>query len=128
MNRRAEFSSETKRLAAERADGHCEAIWNGKRCNMPLRRGEHVYDHRDPDFFSKDNSLENCQVICTPCDRVKYPIDRKNIDKSKRLQDRDRGIRPAWRQKLPFGRDSNLKQKVNRTVVDRRTGEKPVWR
>lgn len=96
---------------------------------MPLRRGEHQYDHDDAEYFSKDNSLENCRVLCSPCHRKKTGlIDRPAIDKSKRLQDRDRGIKPAWRQKLPFGRDSNLKQKVNRTVVDRRTGEKPVWR
>lgn len=104
-------------------------IWEGKRCNAPLRQGEHIFDHRDPDYFTKDNSLGNCQVICRSCDKLKYSgIDRPAIDRSKRIRDRVRGIKPVKGRELPCKRNSPHKMKLDRTVVDRRTGEPVRWR
>lgn len=125
---RAEFSPATKRAAADRAAGHCEMIWNGERCNAPLRRGEHIYDHRGPDYFTKDNSLDNCQVICRSCDKLKYSgIDRPAIDRAKRIRDRDRGIKPVKGRELPCKRNSRFKMKIGGQIVLRSTGE-PAFR
>jgi hypothetical protein len=121
---RAEFSPSTKRLAADRAKEHCEMIWNGERCNAPLRKGCYHYDHIDPDHFSKDNSLENCCVCCVPCHRLKTGlIDQPKIARSNRIRDRERGIKPTSGRELPCKRNSPFKMKLNRQIVDRRTGE-----
>ncbi len=77
-NVRKEFSARTKRQAWERANGFCQS------CYMPLDRGHH-YDHIDPDWFSKDYELQNCQVICRDCHSIKTKRDIKNIAKSKRI-------------------------------------------
>jgi hypothetical protein len=100
-------------------------IWNGERCNAPLREGEHIYDHADPDYFSKDNSLKNCQVLCRPCDRLKYSgIDRPNIDRARIILDRVRGIKPVTGRELPCKRNSPYKKKIGGSVVWRSNGER----
>ncbi len=118
MNVRREFSARTKRQAWERANGFCEAMWPIRatlifdtetritdgffRCNTPLERGRFVYEHLCPDWFSKDNELENCAVYCLQCAKAKTRTDVKNIAKSKRIIDKrikaksKRGFR-GWR-------------------------------
>src|ERR1700722_4574859 len=75
---RREFSRTTKRLAWERCGGRCEG-WISDivdvlaqkrqpgRCNAPIDIGRFAYDHVDPDWYSKNNELENCQVLCVAC-------------------------------------------------------------
>ena len=89
---RREFSARTKRAAWERANGMCEGWW-GFRCNAPLDLGNFHYDHIDPDYFSKDNELENCQVLCHACHKAKTAKDVKAIAKSKRIQDKRKKVR-----------------------------------
>ncbi|HLY06121.1 MAG TPA: HNH endonuclease [Rhizomicrobium sp.] len=99
MSRR-EFSKETKRLAFERSGGFCEGsgpaygLPPGQRCNAPLDRGV-IYDHEDPDYIGKNNSLENCRCICPQaCNKFKtYKHDAPKIAKVDRLLDRQRGIK-----------------------------------
>jgi hypothetical protein len=95
---RKEFSEKTKRLAWERChvDGvpSCEGTVNGKRCGLPLRPGRFTFDHDNPDYFSKDNSLENCKVLGYCCDKPKTAQDQKQIAKVRRLQRREAGMRP----------------------------------
>lgn len=89
---RIEFSPRVKREAAKRADGKCEG------CGLPRRSGEAHYDHINPEYFSKDATLENCQVLCWPCHRDKTgKVDVPAIAKSKRIWDRENGIRPNRR-------------------------------
>ena len=107
---RREFSAKTKTAAWERAGGQCEGtiieIHNGyngrqpfsRRCNAPVDIGCFHYDHIDPDWFSKDNELENCQVLCRTCHAAKTKKDVKNIAKAKRI------IAKRTKTKKPRGR------------------------
>ncbi len=96
---RQEFSAKTKLAAWERCSGRCEV----PKCNAKLRPGRFRYDHRNPDYFGGEPTLENCQVICDACDGKKtYTKDIPAIAKSKRIRKREAGIRPdrtirAWR-------------------------------
>ena len=90
MSRR-EFSKKTKREALKRADGRCE----GKRCGVVLTFGKFAYDHVDPDSLTGEPTLENCQVLCSPChlEKTRQDVD---IARAKRRQDLHQGItRPA---------------------------------
>ena len=106
---RREFSARTKRQAWERANGFCEGLRPTEhfavfeRCNAPIDLGGFHYDHIDPDWFSKDNELDNCQLLCTRCHKLKTQRDIKSIAKSKRIINKrakikssKRGFR-AWR-------------------------------
>jgi len=92
---RAEFTNATKRDAFVRADGRCEGkMPNGERCNMKLRSGEAEYDHIIAEWLTRDNSLENCQVLCVPCHKHKTgKRDVPMIAKTKRQRDQEQGIR-----------------------------------
>jgi 5-methylcytosine-specific restriction endonuclease McrA len=94
---RAEFSKATRLAAFRRAMGRCEG------CGGLLTFGKFAYDHRNPNEFSGDNSLENCQCLCSGChDNKTYKQDIPAIAKSNRVAytaagiRRDRSIR-AWR-------------------------------
>jgi 5-methylcytosine-specific restriction endonuclease McrA len=92
---RKEFSARTKRLALERANGFCEgwiSIDPGGcappvyvRCNRPLGDTGFDYDHFNPDWFSKDKELSNCQILCFVCHDAKTKRDIKAIAKTKRI-------------------------------------------
>lgn len=106
---RKEFSAKVKEAAFKRAAGHCES------CRAPLIVGRFTYDHRDPDYFSKNNSLENCQVIGWCCDKPKTAKDQGDIAKSRRVQRREMGIKK--RSTFACSRDSKWKRKVGGKVV-----------
>jgi hypothetical protein len=88
---RREFTTKTKRIAYERC--HINGVPCCEKCKAPLQIGRFTYDHIDPDYFSKDNSLENCQVIGWCCDKPKTAKDQKDIAKVKRIRDRFTGIK-----------------------------------
>jgi 5-methylcytosine-specific restriction endonuclease McrA len=115
---RAEFSKQTKRDAMHRSGKRCEATLNGERCNAPLDRGVE-FDHVDADYFSKDNSLENCAAICVTCHKAKTRSDVKLIAKSKRIQDRELGIKPKPSRPMPGSRASGWKKPFNRPAERR---------
>ena len=65
---RREFSKAVLRAALARADGRCEgALVTGGRCPCTLQTGRFDYDHIVPAALAVDASLENCQVLCRPC-------------------------------------------------------------
>lgn len=108
---RREFTGKTKEAAYKRAAGKCEL------CGAPLIVGRFTYDHRDPDYFSKDNSLENCQVIGWCCDKPKTAKDQGDIAKSRRVQRREMGIKK--RSTFSCSRQSKWKKKISGEVVRR---------
>ncbi|MDH5798497.1 MAG: HNH endonuclease [Paracoccaceae bacterium] len=101
---RREFSKQTKRDALKRADRLCEAsgprygLPESQRCNAPLAYGVE-FDHWCPDWFSKDNELENCAAVCPTCHKVATKKDQKDIAKAKRIDDKHLGIKKptTWR-------------------------------
>ena len=99
---RSEFSKATKRAAHERSEGRCEAIgvWYGlppkTRCNVTLAGSGVEYDHIIRAADGGDNSLENCAAVCTKCHTEKTrKFDIPQAAKTKRMSDKDKGIRRA---------------------------------
>lgn len=56
---RKEFTKATKAKAFKRANGRCEG------CGKTLEAGRFAFDHIVPDGLGGDNTLENCQVLCS---------------------------------------------------------------
>lgn len=110
---RQEFPAKIKLAAFERANGRCEIPG----CNAKLHPGRFIYDHRNPDYFGGEPTLENCQVICRECDRDKTNKDASDIAKSRRIIKREAGIRR--RRRWGYGRDDRFKKKVTGEVVER---------
>jgi 5-methylcytosine-specific restriction protein A len=86
---RREFSAKVKQAAYKRSKGLCEE------CAMKLQAGRFHYDHVKPDGLGGEPTLENCQVLCTPCHRTKtkeqdMPIMRR-ADAQKRAHLGQRG-------------------------------------
>lgn len=129
MTPRREFSAATRRAAWERAGGCCEGLvmshelFNKRsgfpkmvRCNAPLDHGNFHYDHRDPDWFSKDNELENCQLLCRVCHEVKTAWDKRDIAKSKRIQDKLIKARTPRGRPMPGTKRSGIRKRMSGKV------------
>lgn len=84
---RREFPAKVKVAAFERADKHCE------KCTAPLFPGKFTYDHINPDYLGGEPTLENCQVICSACDKDKTRGDQKKIGKTRRIRKRNAGVK-----------------------------------
>jgi 5-methylcytosine-specific restriction protein A len=111
---RKEFSTKTKALAFQRANGRCEE------CGFRLTPGKFHYDHAIPDGLTGGNDLDNCRCICVGCHSRKTPVDVSRIAKAKRVQARHIGARQS-RNPLPGGRRSPWRKKLDGTVVRRNT-------
>lgn len=89
---RAEFSNATKVKAFRRAEGCCQCQLCG--CRQSLHGKVAHYDHINPETFSHDASLGNCQVLCVNChDHKTNKQDKPAIAKSNRIRVRHAGIR-----------------------------------
>ena len=120
---RQEFSAKSQRIIWNRAKGECEGlVANGEgeliRCRAPCDHGCFHYDHIDPEWISHRNDPDNGQLLCTPCHKAKTRIDVSNIAKVKRIHDRQKQIKRS-KSRMPYGKDSPLKRKVNGEVVPR---------
>ncbi len=93
---RTEFSKKTRRDAFVRANGHCE----GPGCGCKLTVGKMTYDHRVPDWMGGEATLENCQVLCSACDKIKTAQDAADRAKAQRREDAHRGIKDTPRQRI----------------------------
>lgn len=109
MSRR-EFSKAVKRAAFERAGGKCED------CGMPLMLVVE-YDHATPDYMGGEPTLENCVCLCRICHKSKTARDRPVNDRTRRITDRNIGIRK--RSTFAGSRDSPWKKKIDGRVVPR---------
>ena len=132
MTPRREFSAATRRAAWERANGACEGMvmstslseggfWKMVRCNAPLDHGNFHYDHIDPDFYGADDraELENCQLLCWVCHKVKTKHDMRGIAKSKRIQDKLIKARKPRGRPIPGSKRSGLRRRMDGTVERR---------
>ncbi len=133
MAKRLVFSAKTKAAVWERANGMCEGkitviagnmdvgfITVSRRCNAPLYVGNFHYDHVVPEGLTGgDNSLANCQVLCTHCHGAKTSKqDIKAISKAKRIAKKLTGLKKS-RSPMPFGRNSKLRKKLSGEIVPR---------
>ena len=126
MSPRREFSAVTKRAAWERCRCRCEGMLPDElppfgsigsvRCGAPIDHGNFHYDHIDPDWYSKDNELENCQVLCRPCHIAKTRTDIKHIAKSKRIIDKRIKARKPKGRPMPGTRASGVRKRMDGTV------------
>lgn len=96
---RREFPDKVKAEAFERAAGRCE------KCTAKLFVGKIHYDHRIPDAMGGEPTLENCDVLCTPCHGAKtHRRDVPAIAKVKRIRRAHIGIKkPSGFRKPPPG-------------------------
>ncbi len=83
---RREFDNATRIAALKRAEYRCEAIRYGQRCNILLRPGRMIFDHRIPDRMGGEPTLDNCQVICDLCDKEKTAEDQARIARTRRME------------------------------------------
>jgi 5-methylcytosine-specific restriction endonuclease McrA len=85
---RREFSAKVKLAAWERCGGNCEG------CHARII-GRAEYDHILPDALGGEPTLENLQVLCTKCHRIKTSTgDVPRIAKAKRQQRKAIGVWP----------------------------------
>ena len=126
---RNNFTAATKREAYERSAGICEChliphVFKAA-CGRPLGPGNTFYEHIEPDRIGGLNDLDNCAALTKTCWKLKTSTyDRPTIDKSKRVADLARGIRS--RSRLVGSRDSNIRIRMDRSVVYRDSG-KPLF-
>lgn len=110
MSRR-EFSTQVRRAAFRRADGHCEC------CTRPLSVGDVHFDHVIPDRLGGEPALENCEVLCRSCHAVKtYRHDVPNIARAKRRHDRHWGLKPKSGRPMDGSRRSRFRKHMDGSV------------
>jgi 5-methylcytosine-specific restriction endonuclease McrA len=97
---RTEFSKQTKREAWLRCKRngipYCEGV-----CQQPLEGRRPQYDHIIAAELGGSNELDNAQVLCPKCHRIKTSMeDMPAIAKSNRVRDKHAGIHRS-RRKIP---------------------------
>jgi|SRR6516165_4676105 len=81
--KRHEFSTKTRKAARRRSAGKCE------RCGKLLWfRGDARYDHIIACYWGGKGTIDNLQLLCVECDKIKTRGDHKTIAKSKKTQRR----------------------------------------
>lgn len=117
------FPHSVKADALIRADGRCEGITEtGFRCEAVVPRDGRVFDHIIADRAGGRPTLENCQVLCKLCDRIKFRVDITVIAKVRR-QERTHVVgRTCSRRPVPGGRTDYRSQGFDGLVRDRDTG------
>jgi 5-methylcytosine-specific restriction endonuclease McrA len=107
---RREFPAAVRRAADKRAGGRCEICYR-------KHYGEFRRDHIIPDGIGGKPTLENCQIICLPCDRRKTPGDQTRVAKTKRMAKKHDGTQRRTSRPIMGGRRSKFKRKINGEVV-----------
>ena len=109
LDRQKEFSQRTKIKAWERAGGRCDKC--GHKIQVSERR---VFDHIVPDALKGLNDLDNCQVLCGPCDKAKTKKDVQMIRKADRQKAAYIGAKP--RSSFPANRNGKFRKRMNGKV------------
>ena len=73
---RREFTRKTKAAAFLRAEGRCEHINHGSRCDAKLHAGNCAFDHIIADSIGGDPTLDNCAVLC----RAHHLLKTRTLD------------------------------------------------
>lgn len=118
---RGYLSKRTKLAIFEREKGLCML------CGIRLQTGRFIYEHVRALELGGADEPENIRLTCLPCAGEKTKRDHSRAAKAKSQKQAHLGMKSDRRKPLPFGRDSNLKIRMDGTVVDRRTGE-PIRR
>lgn len=85
---RREFSQATKKEAWARAQGKCE------KCGLPFDGRRPEYDHVLADGLYGEPTLENCEVLCPPCHRIKtHEHDRPLMQKADNIAKKNAGMK-----------------------------------
>lgn len=109
---RMEFTGKVKAAAYERCGGRCQC------CGKEFAPGETVeYDHIVPDALRKNNSVENCQVLCAECHLEKTRGDITRIAKAKRVEKKHNGTYRPTKRIVPGSRASKWKKPLHGPAV-----------
>lgn len=102
MTKRQNFTKTVKNERLEFAGYRCEGILpeTGARCNIDIKLKPYEVDHNIPDRVGGKATFENARILCKLCHDLKYPLDRKVIDKVKRVEANHRGTATAPVQKI----------------------------
>lgn len=109
---RHEFSKQVRRDAFARANGKCE----GPMCGVKLMHGAAEYHHIKEDFIGGEPTLDNCLVLCGKCHSDITKARRREIDKTRRISDKLKGIKRKSRP-IPGSRASGVRKHMNGDVV-----------
>ena len=107
---RSEFTKKTKLEAWERCGGFCECGCGQKIIGRP------EYHHDKENYIGGDNSLENCLVLTKKCHRIITDERRPEIDKTRRISEKNAGIRKRKGRPMPGTRASGIRKKMDGTV------------
>lgn len=111
---RQEFPKKVKLAAWQRCGGICECG-----CGVKIIPGSGPeYDHRIEDAIGGEPTLENCVVLRTICHRAKTKARRPEIDKTRRIFEKQINARKSSKP-MPCGRNSPHKKKMTGEVVPR---------
>lgn len=111
---RREFSKAVKLAAWQRSGGNCEI------CSARLYPGRFRYDHRKPDTFGGEPTIENCVVQCDACDKTKtYGQDIPAIAKSSRVRAKFLGLKKPKSRPMFGTKRSGFKRKFNGSIEKR---------
>jgi 5-methylcytosine-specific restriction enzyme A len=97
---RDEFTKATKRDAHTRSKGHCEAVWDGVRCNAPFADRTPHYHHIIEAYLGGRATLDNCMVVCIPCHKLITKKRAPVLEKVERILEKKAGI-TRMKQKIP---------------------------
>jgi 5-methylcytosine-specific restriction protein A len=83
---RREFSQATKKAAWARCGKRCE------KCGTPFDGRRPQYDHVLADGLFGEPTLENCQVLCSKCHKIKtHEHDRPMMQKADNIAKKEAG-------------------------------------
>lgn len=110
---REEFPAKVKLAAWNRERGHCQE------CGRKITKGVQ-YDHRIPAAIGGPPTVENCDVLCTPCHSLKTTTaDVPAIAKTKRIIAKAAKAERRKGRPLPGTKASGLRKRMDGTVERR---------
>jgi 5-methylcytosine-specific restriction endonuclease McrA len=112
---RKPLTRKQKAELALRQDGKCPVC--GQKLGLKGTELVDVIDeHLVPLWSGGSNDLSNRALLCVPCAKVKTAKEATDRGKSLRIRDKHLGIKTT-KSKMPFGKGSRYKRKLNGAVV-----------